>query len=353
MHVPHAAQGTPITFFLAVLGLCLTSTLTSGTLSTGGEMAGSERDKDLAPVTGMVGTSPQPVGKLGSSEPLHHNQDDGDSAELCDSARLRCTVRTGCQMALNNFLHGCRSLLAGREEGAQCTRSCQHALVSLLSTEDGAGLSFLHCRCGQGQGLCEERKRRVAVCQPGVLRSMHRLRDSGAILGCRFARRVCEADTSCLAALRYYVRHCGQLFAGTRCTARCRNSVRILYRQPGAGKLRTCRCEGDEDYDCPSVVANTEKLCLQPHHHNNHHHKHSHSQRQHHHHDFYDDDDGNGEFRQPGRRTAASSRSRSQTAGQTSVSPSSGTVLVSLVAAWVISTVWVYVPLYCRTLQAS
>lgn len=199
---------------------------------------------------------------------------DGTS-ELCDSARLQCTVRTGCQMALNNFFIGCNSIITGEE--STCTTACQHALVSLLATEDEAGLAFINCNCS-GHVLCEERKQRVQVCQRHVLASMDLVRDDAATVSCGFARWICEADTSCLAALQYYVLHCAKLFQSTRCSARCRNSVHILYRQPNARKLRTCRCEGDEDYDCARLVANTEKLCFQrPHRHGHQTHQHLHN----------------------------------------------------------------------------
>lgn len=183
----------------------------------------------------------------------------GDMSELCEKARLQCTMRTGCQMALNNFFLGCNSVITGEE--ARCTTACKRALVSLLATEDGAGLAFINCNCS-GHEQCEERKHRVQVCQRHVLDSMDLVRDDNASVSCSFARWICEADTSCLAALQYYVHHCAKLFHGTKCTSRCRNSVHILYRQPNARKLRTCRCEGTEDYDCQSLVANTEKLCF-------------------------------------------------------------------------------------------
>nr|KAG5692696.1 hypothetical protein BaRGS_008559 [Batillaria attramentaria] len=210
------------------------------------------------------------------------------TSELCDSARLQCTVRTGCYMALQNFFIGCNSIITG-EEG-RCTTACKHALVSLLATEDEAGLAFINCNCS-GHQMCEERKQRVQVCQRHVLDSMDLVRDDSATVSCSFARWICEADTSCLAALQYYVLHCAKLFQGTKCSARCRNSVHILYRQPNARKLRTCRCEGTEDYDCPKLVANTEKLCFQRHRHGHQLHQHLHN-----HHNssteyLYDDDD--------------------------------------------------------------
>lgn len=263
------------------------------------------------------------------------------TSELCDHARLQCTVRTGCQMALNNFFHGCNSIILGEEK--RCTTACQHALVSLLATEDGAGLAFINCDCS-GHAVCEERKQRVTVCQRHVLDSMDLVRDHRAALSCSFARWICEADTSCLAALQYYVQHCSKLFTGTRCTAKCRNSVHILYRQPNAHKLRTCRCEGDEDYDCPSLVANTERLCF-------HRHRHHHNGSSHHHLEQQNDDDdyhSDGEaFRRPGRRPATSNTQR-HSSGQTSVlnTQVSGTLLA--VATSILVTLYPCTQITCH-----
>ncbi|KAL8595817.1 hypothetical protein ACOMHN_012235 [Nucella lapillus] len=237
--------------------------------------------------------------------------------DLCDTARRHCTVRAGCQRALSSLFDACRPLLSGQE--SRCSPACRHALVALLSTEDGAGLAFLHCDCGEGRD-CEDRRRRVQACHGHVMHAMRLLHDPHSVLGCGLARGVCEADTSCLAALRYYVRHCGKLFAGTRCTARCRNSVLILYRQPQARKLRSCRCEGDEGYDCAGLTHNTERLCLQPHRHH-HHHNHSHHHHQH-------QGRGEGGYRQPGRQPAGPI-TQSYTSGHSSLAPA-GVVTVTV-----------------------
>lgn len=73
------------------------------------------------------------------------------------------------------------------------------------------------------------------------------------------------------------------MFAGKKCTIRCKNSISILQRQVSssfesllwalttlnarlgmqekAAKLSTCVCDGSEDYDCPSILENMDRLC--------------------------------------------------------------------------------------------
>ncbi|KAK0057946.1 growth arrest-specific protein 1 [Biomphalaria pfeifferi] len=180
--------------------------------------------------------------------------------QSCQAAQLRCHARSGCLMALSNFFLHCQTVIKG-DTKASCPTECKHALVSLLSTEDNAGVAFINCDCHKG-GVCSERKERVAVCQNEVLESINVLREDAQPVSCNLARGVCEADTSCLAALQYYYDHCSRLFSGVRCTARCRNSLEILSRQPHASKLRTCKCDGTEDYDCEALKVNTEAMCF-------------------------------------------------------------------------------------------
>ncbi|KAH9520192.1 hypothetical protein Btru_060242 [Bulinus truncatus] len=180
--------------------------------------------------------------------------------QSCHVAQLRCHARSGCHMALNNFFLHCHAVIKGSTM-ATCPIECKHALVSLLSTEDNAGAAFVNCQCHK-KGVCSERKERVAICQREVLESMNILREDAQPVSCNLARGICEADTSCLAALQYYYDHCTRLFSGVRCTARCKNSLEILSRQPHASKLRTCRCDGTEDYDCEAVKVNTETMCF-------------------------------------------------------------------------------------------
>uniref|UniRef100_A0A0B6ZG99 GDNF/GAS1 domain-containing protein n=1 Tax=Arion vulgaris TaxID=1028688 RepID=A0A0B6ZG99_9EUPU len=180
--------------------------------------------------------------------------------QTCHVAQLQCQARSGCQMALNNFFIHCQSLIKGQQV-TSCPIDCKHALVSLLSTEDQTGLAFINCDCRKIDS-CTERKKRVDICQLDVLDSMNVLEADSPPVACNLARWICEADTSCLAALQYYYDHCLRLFNGIKCTSRCRNSLEILFRQSHASKLRTCLCDGSEDYNCHALKVNTETLCL-------------------------------------------------------------------------------------------
>ncbi|RUS72490.1 hypothetical protein EGW08_019744 [Elysia chlorotica] len=160
------------------------------------------------------------------------------------------------------LFHSLQFLIVGNGEHiTACPVNCKHALVSLLSTEDNTGHAFINCDCGKDKS-CGERKKKVQICQSEVLDSMHVLKDDAPPITCNLARRICEADTSCLAALKYYYDHCSRLFKGIRCSAKCKNSLRILSRQHQANKLRHCKCDGSEDYDCTAVKANTEEMCF-------------------------------------------------------------------------------------------
>lgn len=180
--------------------------------------------------------------------------------QSCHVAQLQCHARSGCQMALKNFFIHCQMLIKG-EHVSSCPTDCKHALVSLLSTEDKTGFAFINCDCGR-ETSCTERKKRVEVCQLGVLESIHVLQKDSPPVACNLARWICEADTSCLVALQYYYAHCSRLFSGIRCTSKCRNSLEILSRQAHASKLRSCLCDGTEDYNCPALKVNTETLCM-------------------------------------------------------------------------------------------
>lgn len=62
----------------------------------------------------------------------------------CEEARLKCAYRTGCGMALQNYMVGCSSVL--RDSGDHCPEACQHALIALTSTDEGKDLMTVSCR---------------------------------------------------------------------------------------------------------------------------------------------------------------------------------------------------------------
>lgn len=82
------------------------------------------------------------------------------------------------------------------------------------------------------------------------------------VVSCTVAEWICSADTQCFTALEYYNRYCRSMFHGKKCTNRCRNSISILERQEKAAKLKTCKCDGNEEYDCPRIQHNMARLCF-------------------------------------------------------------------------------------------
>ena len=200
---------------------------------------------------------------------------DSGEQNFCDIASSQCLLRMGCSMALNNYYIGCGALIHGRIE-RRCTPQCKKALVTLLSTE-GGGRALISCDCN-GNNFCKQQKERTQVCNAEVTSAMKSIANNSTQIGCTLAEMICRADTSCNTALGYYHRHCLKMFAGEKCTARCNNSLVILYRQAKARKLRNCVCDGDERWlmgKCPQIKHNTERLCL------GHRHRHNHGNQRH------------------------------------------------------------------------
>ena len=190
-----------------------------------------------------------------------------EGATVCGVAQARCMSNIGCGMALHNFAQYCSPLI--HSETDECTTRCKSALISLVGAGRderadagaGAGEAFMTCDCEDNE-YCTVQKQRVSVCTSAVLRDIVHVYDDITPISCSLAELVCAADTSCLTALDYYQRHCVRLLRGDRCTARCNNSVAILYRQRKARKLRDCYCDGTEDYDCPTLRRNMRNKCF-------------------------------------------------------------------------------------------
>ena len=179
--------------------------------------------------------------------------------ELCNRAQNKCVSRVGCGMALHNYFLNCRALI--NRETDECTSDCQKAIISLLSTEDQEGANFMTCDCN-GNNFCLNHRKRMEICSRDVMQAMESVYDEETDISCSLAELICRADTSCYTALGFYERHCTKLFKGEKCSARCNNSLTILYRQVKARKLRTCICDGTEEYPCEAIQENTEKLCF-------------------------------------------------------------------------------------------
>ncbi len=162
-------------------------------------------------------------------------------------------LRMGCGFSLHSYMVDCADLIAGRTN--KCQTPCQRALIALTSTEEGQEL--IDCDC-EGSKFCELNKERIEVCRASVFAAVA----EGSIVSCSTARWICLADPLCSTALDFYHRFCRGLFHGRRCTPRCNNSLSILNRQEKAAKLRTCYCDGSEDFPCQRIKDNTEKLCF-------------------------------------------------------------------------------------------
>ncbi|OTF74666.1 hypothetical protein BLA29_005058 [Euroglyphus maynei] len=163
----------------------------------------------------------------------------------------------------------CTDLIAGRTQ--TCDPRCERALIGLISTDEGKEL--MNCDCG-GNKYCELSKSRLEICRKPVWAAIR----EDTIVSCATARWICISDQPCRTALEYYQLNCHQLFQGHKCTNRCNNSLSILDRQEKAMKLRTCYCDGTENFPCRRVKYFTERICYghPPHHNFNHNHNHNH-----------------------------------------------------------------------------
>ncbi|XP_050701882.1 growth arrest-specific protein 1-like [Eriocheir sinensis] len=172
----------------------------------------------------------------------------------CEDANIKCALRAGCGMALQNYMLGCADLIAGRS--AECDPYCRNSLIALTSTEEGHEL--MDCICSDD--YCRESKERVEVCRQEVLRA----NSNSTVVTCSVAHWICSADTLCAAAITFYDRFCRRMFLGKGCSFRCNNSLAILQRQTKAAKLATCECDGTEPFDCEGIKNNTVRLCFPP-----------------------------------------------------------------------------------------
>lgn len=171
----------------------------------------------------------------------------------CEVARMKCAFRVGCGMALQNYMMNCADVMSGRIR--RCSDPCKKALIALTSTEEGQDL--MRCDCEQ-QKFCDVTKARTEICRPEVMRA----NEDDVVVSCSVAQWICAADPLCSTAVEYYRRLCRSMFHGKKCTPRCNNSISILNRQEKAAKLKTCVCDGTEDYDCDAIKFNMDRLCF-------------------------------------------------------------------------------------------
>ena len=182
----------------------------------------------------------------------------------CMYVQQQCASNTGCSIALSNYMLMCGPVVHGEVPRNECTLECRNALITLLSMDDRQGEVFMTCQCN-GNEICEQQKRRLEVCHEEVIHAVPAVMDNLTDISCTLAQQICSADTSCFTALRFYERHCYRLVQGEKCTAKCYNSLSILYSQRKARKLRTCLCDGTEKYNCEELKYNTQTLCSSRH----------------------------------------------------------------------------------------
>ncbi|KPJ03417.1 Growth arrest-specific protein 1 [Papilio xuthus] len=176
------------------------------------------------------------------------------TAISCTEARTRCAYRTGCGFALNNYMYLCGDVLS--EPTSVCPKPCEHALIALTTAEEGKEL--MNCQCEDE--YCEEAKQRIEVCRSQVVKGA-----ANATSSCRLSQMICLADAQCSTALSYYRQLCRSMYRGRKCSNRCLNSIKILKKQEKAAALTECRCDGDEDFDCPRMQSNLARLCFHKH----------------------------------------------------------------------------------------
>ncbi|XP_047495471.1 growth arrest-specific protein 1-like isoform X1 [Penaeus chinensis] len=187
-----------------------------------------------------------------SSKPDSSSRASAASMRTCAEAKIRCALRSGCGMALQNYMLGCADLMSGRID--YCDEYCKNALIALTSTEEGHDL--MDCACGNA--YCRETKARIEVCREEVLAA----NADTTVVSCNVAHWICAADTSCSTAISYYDSLCRRMFIGKGCSYRCNNSISILQRQEKAAKLETCVCDGTEPFDCEGIKRNMARLCF-------------------------------------------------------------------------------------------
>ncbi|XP_050674452.1 growth arrest-specific protein 1-like [Leptidea sinapis] len=179
------------------------------------------------------------------------------AASSCEEARLRCAYRSGCGTALNNYMMLCNEVLA--QPSDTCPEGCEHALIALTSTEEGKEL--MTCKCEDA--YCVDAKQKINVCRAQVLKGAANVSSS-----CRLSQLICQADAQCRTALDYYNEYCRSVYRGRKCSKKCLNSIQILRKQEKAAALTACQCDGNEDYDCPKMQSNLDRLCFHKHHKN-------------------------------------------------------------------------------------
>ncbi|XP_027021185.2 growth arrest-specific protein 1b [Tachysurus fulvidraco] len=170
---------------------------------------------------------------------------------ICWQAVMKCQSEPECHYAYTQYTRACGSVINGHKK--KCPSHCISSIVQLNLTDNGPGLE--HCECATDT-VCLNAKRAIEPCMPRISHT-----------GCTEARRACEGDAICSAAMRDYMFHCRELFGGERCSDECRRIIMRMRSVPKARLLDTCECDGAERIICEHVKISMNSLCSDAHKH--------------------------------------------------------------------------------------
>ncbi|XP_074851245.1 growth arrest-specific protein 1 [Carettochelys insculpta] len=184
---------------------------------------------------------------------------------ICWQAVLQCQGEPECSYAYSQYAEACAPVLLPPHPGdgaaaasrRRCPSHCIAALIQLNHTRRGPALE--DCDCAQDE-TCWATKRAIEPCLPRT--SGGGATGGGGVMGCTEARRRCDWDSRCSAALGRYMAYCGKLFNGLRCTAECRAVIEDMLAVPKAAPLNHCVCDGLERPICESMKENMARLCF-------------------------------------------------------------------------------------------
>ncbi|XP_075787911.1 growth arrest-specific protein 1 [Pelodiscus sinensis] len=193
---------------------------------------------------------------------------------ICWQAVLQCQGEPECSYAYSQYAEACAPVLlppqhpaGGAGDGAasssrrRCPSHCIAALIQLNHTRRGPALE--DCDCAQDE-TCWATKRAIEPCLPRTSGGAAGGGGGGGggVMGCTEARRRCDWDSRCSAALGRYMAYCGKLFNGLRCTEECRAVIEDMLAVPKALPLNHCVCDGLERPICESMKENMARLCF-------------------------------------------------------------------------------------------
>ncbi|XP_030640707.1 growth arrest-specific protein 1b [Chanos chanos] len=182
-------------------------------------------------------------GSLSIASPTHGHR------LICWQAIMKCHGEPECHYAYGQYMHACGPVISG--ERKKCPSHCISSIIQLNLTDNGPALE--DCDCASDH-LCRNTKRAIEPCLP---KTSH--------MGCTEARKQCEKDEQCSAAMRDYLYHCRKLFGGERCSDECRRVISNMRSIQKAQLLDTCVCDGTERTICEYVKISMKNFCFGPH----------------------------------------------------------------------------------------